>query len=87
MKRVLREVLAAVELQPVERPRRAGPQSAISFSPGQNGLVIAGCRGDATALGMPVSRDLLIVGAGAKAAAIAAKVHVAQQPRARASSR
>ncbi len=40
MKRVLREVLAAVDLQPVETRGERVSKAAISFSPGEKGLVM-----------------------------------------------
>lgn len=42
MKRVLREVLAAVDLQPVEARGERVSKAAISFSPGEKGLVMVG---------------------------------------------
>ena len=41
MKRVLRTVLANVELRPAEAGSESIRKSGISFSPGQRGLVIA----------------------------------------------
>ena len=101
MKRVLRTVLAAVDLRPVESRAERMRKSAISFSPDRSGLVIAEPRrrpgrvadpGGGVAMATrrddrAAETDLLIVGAGAKAAAIATKVHVAQQPRPRADLR
>ena len=42
MKRVLREVLAAVDLQPVDTRGERVSKAAISFSPGEKGLVMVG---------------------------------------------
>jgi cytochrome P450 family 135 len=42
MKRVLREVLAAVELRPVDGRDERVRKAAISFSPGEKGLVMVG---------------------------------------------
>jgi cytochrome P450 family 135 len=42
MKRVLREVLTAVDLQPVDGRAESVRKAAISFSPGEKGLVMVG---------------------------------------------
>jgi cytochrome P450 len=42
MKRVLREVLAAVDLRPVDGRDERVRKAAISFSPGEKGLVMVG---------------------------------------------
>ena len=85
MKRVLRTVLSEVDLRPVESRAERMRKSAISFSPDRSGLVIAEpCAEPAEEGDRGTDADLLIVGAGAKAAAIATKVHVAQPARARA---
>jgi hypothetical protein len=42
MKRVLREVLAAVDLKPVDTRGERVSKAAISFSPGEKGLVMVG---------------------------------------------
>ena len=42
MKRVLREVLAAVDLRPVDSRGERVRKASISFSPGEKGLVMVG---------------------------------------------